>query len=188
MQPCYQWWEVPYYWAGLKAYDVVANFGNLAMSAYLTPSESLRRFPTLSGTRSDGATLKGTVRIEFLHDRPPCTASKVAPQRVRVGRAQGHMHYHSVHLQQVSWPCSGPHRTVYTFFCAVPSRSAAIRVEKTLDSFVMVQLCLSSDCERCYVPSPFVITGVSDILYLTGRTQLTAVGSYNADRVLRWAV
>lgn len=63
VQPCYEWWEVPYYWAGLKAYDVVANFGNLAMSAYITPSESLRRFPTLSERRSDGASLKGTVRF-----------------------------------------------------------------------------------------------------------------------------
>ena len=23
--PCYQWWEVPYYWAGMKAYDLVAG-------------------------------------------------------------------------------------------------------------------------------------------------------------------
>lgn len=68
MQPCYEWWEVPYYWAGLKAYDLVANFGNLAMSAYLTPSESLRKFPTLSETRADGATLKGTVCTSQPHD------------------------------------------------------------------------------------------------------------------------
>eukprot|EP00198_Chlamydomonas_reinhardtii_P004208 XP_001693544.1 glycerol-3-phosphate dehydrogenase [Chlamydomonas reinhardtii] len=25
LTPCYKWWEVPYYWAGLKAYDLVAG-------------------------------------------------------------------------------------------------------------------------------------------------------------------
>lgn len=62
LQPCYSWFEVPYYWAGLKAYDLVANTSNLAASSYLSAGESLRRFPTLAATRSDGQTLKGTVR------------------------------------------------------------------------------------------------------------------------------
>ena len=62
MQPCYAWWEVPYYWAGLKAYDLVANWGNLAMSRFLSAHESRRRFPTLAAERSDGLSLKGTVR------------------------------------------------------------------------------------------------------------------------------
>jgi hypothetical protein len=25
LMPCYAWWEVPFYWAGLKAYDVIAG-------------------------------------------------------------------------------------------------------------------------------------------------------------------
>jgi hypothetical protein len=25
LMPCYQWWEVPFYWAGLKAYDLIAG-------------------------------------------------------------------------------------------------------------------------------------------------------------------
>ena len=66
MQPCYQWWEVPYYWAGLKAYDLVANVAGLNMSQYLSPSESLRKFPMLSKKHADGATLKGTVRSSIL--------------------------------------------------------------------------------------------------------------------------
>lgn len=79
LQPCYSWLEVPYYWAGLKAYDLVANFSNLAPSSYLSASESLRRFPTLAATRADGQSLKGTVRppppplfpliFSFLHRR-----------------------------------------------------------------------------------------------------------------------
>lgn len=25
LMPCYKWWEVPFYWAGLKAYDLIAG-------------------------------------------------------------------------------------------------------------------------------------------------------------------
>ena len=25
LMPCYKWWEVPFYWAGLKMYDIVAG-------------------------------------------------------------------------------------------------------------------------------------------------------------------
>jgi len=25
IMPCYKWWEVPFYWAGLKTYDVIAG-------------------------------------------------------------------------------------------------------------------------------------------------------------------
>jgi hypothetical protein len=62
LQPCYSWFELPYYWAGLKAYDLVAVGNNLAGSSYLSAAESMRRFPTLAARRADGASLKGTVR------------------------------------------------------------------------------------------------------------------------------
>lgn len=77
MQPCYSWLEVPYYWAGLKAYDLVANVSNLAASSYLSAAESLRRFPTLAATRADGQSLKGTVRppLPFPHFHRPGRAS-----------------------------------------------------------------------------------------------------------------
>ena len=66
VQPCYTWLDVPYYWAGLKAYDAVANVRALALSRFVTAAESLRRFPTLAAQRRDGATLKGTVRFRTL--------------------------------------------------------------------------------------------------------------------------
>jgi hypothetical protein len=66
VQPCYTWLDVPYYWAGMKTYDLVANFSNLAASRFLTAAESRRRFPTLAGARADGHTLKGTVRAHCL--------------------------------------------------------------------------------------------------------------------------
>ena len=64
--PCYKAWEVPYYWAGMKAYDLVAFLGggSLEMSKFLTARESLAAFPNLALTRSDDpekSTLKGAV-------------------------------------------------------------------------------------------------------------------------------
>lgn len=61
VQPCYKWWEVPYYWAGLKAYDLVAGTQGLTMSRYVSPAESQRQFPTLAETGPGGNSLKGTV-------------------------------------------------------------------------------------------------------------------------------
>lgn len=54
---------MPYYWAGLKLYDVVAGGRGLAWSRYVSPNQSLASFPTLSSQRTDGASLKGTVRV-----------------------------------------------------------------------------------------------------------------------------
>lgn len=61
MTPCYSWWEVPYYWLGLKAYDAVAGSQGLTLSRFVSPRESQRQFPTLAGHHDGGRTLKGTV-------------------------------------------------------------------------------------------------------------------------------
>lgn len=62
MTPCYKWWEVPYYWAGLKLYDVVAAGKSVGgLSHYVSPSQSLASFPTLAPQRQDGDSLKGTI-------------------------------------------------------------------------------------------------------------------------------
>jgi glycerol-3-phosphate dehydrogenase len=62
--PCYEPWEAPYYWAGMKAYDLVAFLGGggLEMSTFETANETLSRFPNIARVRSDtGQTLKGAV-------------------------------------------------------------------------------------------------------------------------------
>ena len=73
--PCYRLWEVPYYYAGMKAYDVVAAAGGgaLTSSRFVGARDSLADFPTLAATRGDdddeggggatggGPTLKGTI-------------------------------------------------------------------------------------------------------------------------------
>jgi glycerol-3-phosphate dehydrogenase len=53
--------QVPYFWAGLKAYDAVAGTSALAWSHYLGADASREVFPTLLAERPDGSTLKGSV-------------------------------------------------------------------------------------------------------------------------------
>jgi len=61
MTPCYKYWQVPYFWAGLKMYDLVAWSQGLTMSRYMSPSESYRVFPTLAPMDHEGRSLKGTI-------------------------------------------------------------------------------------------------------------------------------
>ncbi|CAK9872889.1 unnamed protein product [Sphagnum jensenii] len=61
MTPCYEWWEIPYYWAGLKLYDLVAGSRMLHMSRYFSRKESMEAFPTLAQQNALHKTLKGTV-------------------------------------------------------------------------------------------------------------------------------
>lgn len=63
LTPCYKLWEVPYYWAGLKAYDLVAyaSGSGIGLSRFMPASEASRLFPTLKLERADGTSLKGTV-------------------------------------------------------------------------------------------------------------------------------
>jgi glycerol-3-phosphate dehydrogenase len=54
-------WEIPYYWAGLKLYDLVAGSRMLHMSRYFSRKESMEAFPTLAQQNALHKTLKGTV-------------------------------------------------------------------------------------------------------------------------------
>ncbi|KAL4440446.1 hypothetical protein ABPG75_003447 [Micractinium tetrahymenae] len=61
MTPCYKWWEPPYFWAGLRMYDLIAGSEGLEWCRYLTPAQALSRFPTLCSHRADGKSLKGAI-------------------------------------------------------------------------------------------------------------------------------
>lgn len=55
--PLYNWLELPYYWVGLKAYDMVSGPGyRIGSSRLLSKAETLRRLP---GLRAEG--LRGSV-------------------------------------------------------------------------------------------------------------------------------
>mmetsp|Transcript_2551 Transcript_2551/g.6840 ORF Transcript_2551/g.6840 Transcript_2551/m.6840 type:complete len:688 (+) Transcript_2551:71-2134(+) len=61
MTPCYHFWEVPYFWAGMKVYDTLAGRQGLTWSRYLTPYEAVRQFPTLRTENVHEGTLKGSI-------------------------------------------------------------------------------------------------------------------------------
>jgi glycerol-3-phosphate dehydrogenase len=55
--PNYKWWEGPYYWAGMKVYDLLAGSQNFGKSRHLSRTETLDRVPTV---RADG--LRGGIQ------------------------------------------------------------------------------------------------------------------------------
>ncbi|XP_062092032.1 glycerol-3-phosphate dehydrogenase SDP6, mitochondrial isoform X2 [Humulus lupulus] len=60
MTPCFDWFEVVYFWSGLKLYDLVAGAKLLHLSRYYSAQESVELFPTLARKGKDRS-LKGTV-------------------------------------------------------------------------------------------------------------------------------
>ncbi|XP_039613372.1 glycerol-3-phosphate dehydrogenase, mitochondrial [Polypterus senegalus] len=47
MLPVYKWWQLPYYWAGIKMYDLVSGSQCLKSSYILDKSKALELFPML---------------------------------------------------------------------------------------------------------------------------------------------
>ncbi|KAF2881657.1 hypothetical protein ILUMI_24514 [Ignelater luminosus] len=55
MLPVYQWWQVPYYWFGIKMYDLVAGSKTVKSSYLLSKKSALELFPMLRGDKLVGA-------------------------------------------------------------------------------------------------------------------------------------
>ncbi|OCT63487.1 uncharacterized protein LOC495948 isoform X2 [Xenopus laevis] len=55
MLPVYKWWQLPYYWIGIKAYDLVAGSQCLRSSYILSKSKALELFPMLQKDKLVGA-------------------------------------------------------------------------------------------------------------------------------------
>uniref|UniRef100_A0A8C6S580 glycerol-3-phosphate dehydrogenase n=1 Tax=Neogobius melanostomus TaxID=47308 RepID=A0A8C6S580_9GOBI len=55
MLPIYKWWQLPYYWAGIKMYDLVAGIQCLKSSYVLSKSKALELFPMLKKDKLVGA-------------------------------------------------------------------------------------------------------------------------------------
>ncbi|RHZ58181.1 hypothetical protein Glove_375g15 [Diversispora epigaea] len=55
--PIYKWWQVPYFWVGVKVYDFLAGFAgeSLESSYFLTRSKALEVFPWLKKDKLVGA-------------------------------------------------------------------------------------------------------------------------------------
>ncbi|CAJ0920806.1 17017_t:CDS:10 [Entrophospora sp. SA101] len=55
MLPIYRWWQIPYYWAGTKAYELLSGKEALESSYFLTRSKALEVFPMLKKDKLVGA-------------------------------------------------------------------------------------------------------------------------------------
>ena len=55
MLPVYKWWQIPYYWAGTKMYDILAGSENMESSYVLGRGKALEAFPMLKDTGLVGA-------------------------------------------------------------------------------------------------------------------------------------
>lgn len=55
MIPVYTWWQLPYFWMGVKCYDLLAGRQNLESSYMLSRSRALDAFPMLSDDKLKGA-------------------------------------------------------------------------------------------------------------------------------------
>lgn len=55
MLPVYKWWQVPYFWAGIKMYDLVSGKQLLRRSYYLRKTKALELFPMLKRDQLKGA-------------------------------------------------------------------------------------------------------------------------------------
>lgn len=55
--PCSRprWWQLPYYWAGIKMYDLVAGIQCLKSSYVLSKTKALEHFPMLKKDKLVGA-------------------------------------------------------------------------------------------------------------------------------------
>lgn len=55
LTPLYKPWEVPYYYTGLKIYELLSGPQHLGRSHYLSPQETLKRFPEVQQAGLKGA-------------------------------------------------------------------------------------------------------------------------------------
>jgi glycerol-3-phosphate dehydrogenase len=51
----YRYWQIPYFWAGIKMYDFVAGKQKLRPSYYLSKKKALEKFPMLKKDQLKGA-------------------------------------------------------------------------------------------------------------------------------------
>lgn len=73
-QFCYRLWQVPYFWSGIKAYDVLAGKQLLKPSYYLSKRKALELFPMLKREKLVGALVyyDGKTIFFLLYIGKPC--------------------------------------------------------------------------------------------------------------------
>ncbi len=99
--PNYAWWEAPFYWAGLKTYDVLAGKRSFGRSVHLGRDEVLRRIPTLKrdglrggvlyhdGQFDDSRLLVNLVQTAAEHGACPANYARVLRLMKDAGKVAG---------------------------------------------------------------------------------------------------
>lgn len=64
---CLRWWQVPYYWVGIKMYDLVAGKQKLRSSYFLSKSKALELFPMLKKHELVGALVYYDGKYQSVH-------------------------------------------------------------------------------------------------------------------------
>ncbi|KAM9669634.1 glycerol-3-phosphate dehydrogenase, mitochondrial isoform 2-T3 [Dama dama] len=77
MLPIYKWWQLPYYWIGIKLYDLVAGSNCLKSSYVLSKSRALEHFPMLQKDKLVGAIVYYDAIKSIPRDRDRCDISVV---------------------------------------------------------------------------------------------------------------
>lgn len=65
----YRWWQVPYYWFGIKMYDLVAGSKTVKSSYLLSKKSALELFPMLRGDRLVGAIVYYDGNFKLLYSK-----------------------------------------------------------------------------------------------------------------------
>lgn len=68
-----RWWQLPYYWAGIKMYDLVAGIQCLKSSYVLTKAKALELFPMLKKDKLVGAIVYYDGELSLVHLFNVCT-------------------------------------------------------------------------------------------------------------------
>ncbi|XP_069472519.1 glycerol-3-phosphate dehydrogenase, mitochondrial isoform X3 [Ambystoma mexicanum] len=110
MLPVYKWWQLPYYWVGIKAYDLVAGSQCLKSSYILSKSKALELFPMLNKDKLVGA----IVYYDGQHNDARMNLA-IALTAARYGAATAN-YTEVVHLLKKTDPASGKMR-VYGARC-----------------------------------------------------------------------
>jgi glycerol-3-phosphate dehydrogenase len=72
MLPIYKWWQLPYYYAGCKAYDALAGSENMESSYILSKGKALDTFPMLKSEGLVGALVYYDGNVAVLRLKPMC--------------------------------------------------------------------------------------------------------------------
>ncbi|XP_015724575.1 glycerol-3-phosphate dehydrogenase, mitochondrial [Coturnix japonica] len=110
MLPVYKWWQLPYYWFGIKLYDLVAGSHCLKSSYVLSKSRALEHFPMLRKDKLVGA----IVYYDGQHNDARMNLA-IALTAARYGAATAN-YTEVLRLLKRTDPCSGKQR-VYGARC-----------------------------------------------------------------------